>query len=263
MLLAIDIGNSTMSVGVFDDGGKLAFISALNTDKNATRDQCAIGFLNLFRLYGCELSSITGAIVCSVVPPLTASVAAAIRLLTGKPPMIVGPGVRTGLNIKTEMHAQLGSDIVAGAVAALSKYPAPIVVIDMGTATTLSYISERNAFEGCVIFPGVRIALEALSEHAAQLPFISIGPPESLIGKNTEESMRSGVVYGNAGMIDSMIGRIEEAAGRSVSAVATGGNAPFILKYCQREIQYSKDLLMEGMYLIYRKNTEPPRAAAE
>ncbi|SMC50202.1 type III pantothenate kinase [Papillibacter cinnamivorans] len=256
MLLAIDIGNSTISVGLFGEGARLVFISSLNTDKNATCDQCAIAIMNLFRLYKCDLAAVTGAIVCSVVPPVTSSVAAAIETLFGKPPMVVGPGIKTGLNIKTEIHAQLGSDIVASAVSALNKYKTPIVVIDMGTATTFSLISERNTFEGCIIFPGVRIALEALSEHAAQLPFISIDTPDSLIGKNTIDSMRSGILYGNAGMIDNVIGRIEETAGSVSTVVATGGNAPLILPQCRRSIIYNKDLLMEGLYLIYYRNAE-------
>ena len=145
---------------------------------------------------------------------------------------------------------------MACSVAAIDKYPSPVIVIDMGTAITMSFL-RGNVYEGCVIMPGVRVALEALSERAAALPHISITPPPSIFGHNTVDAMRAGVLYGNASMVDGMIGRLEEEAGISSAAVvATGGNAPDVLKYCKRDILYDADLLMNGLYLIYRKNTE-------
>lgn len=161
--------------------------------------------------------------------------AKALTRLLGKPPMIVGPGVKTGLNIRMEIHNQLGADLVAGAVAALDKYPTPIIMIDMGTATTISYISSKRSYEGGLMFPGVRLSLDALSDHTAQLPDISLQHPKSLIGKNTEDCMRSGIVYGTAGMLDGVIDRIRELLpqGETPTIVATGSNAPVIVRYCR------------------------------
>ncbi|NCB06230.1 MAG: type III pantothenate kinase, partial [Clostridia bacterium] len=152
------------------------------------------------------------------------------------------------------MMSVLGTQFVT--LAALSKYPTPIIVIDMGTGTTISLLNRQGAYEGCAIFPGVHIALAALSQHAAQLPEISIAAPPSCIGKNTIDSMRAGVAYGNAGMIEGIIARMEEETEPVSTIVATGGNAKFILKYCKRPIVYDADLLLEGLYLIYTKNEE-------
>ena len=253
MILTTDIGNTTMTIGLYDDGGTLEFRGSIKTDKNKTRDQIAIDYLDMFRLNGGDIHQVTGAIVSSVVPPMTAAAAAAIRRLAGVEPMIVGPGLKTGMNILSEIHSQLGSDIVASSVAALQKYPAPIIVIDMGTATTLSYLG-KNTYEGCVIIPGVRIAVEALSGRAAELPHISIEDPPSVMARSTIDAMRAGVVYGNAGMIDAMIQRMEEAAKPAATVVMTGGNAELIRKHCRRDIVYDENLLIDGLYYLYQKN---------
>lgn len=256
MILTIDIGNTNTNVGVYEPEGTLVFVSALETHRNKTRDQWAIELMSVLRLYGQEAREITGAILCSVVPPVTSVMASAVAKITGVAPIILGPGVKTGLNIKTEIHTQLGADIVAAAVAALRKYTAPIILIGMGTATTISLISRKHAFEGCAIFPGVRIALEALSQRSAQLPHISIDKPASVIGKNTIDSMCAGVVYGNAGMLDSMIDRIEAETEPAATVVGTGGNARFILRYCRRYILYDANITLEGLYHIYTKNMD-------
>ena len=169
-MLAIDIGNSNISVGLFDKAGKLLFLSSIDTDSRKTADQISIDLMNIFSLYQYDLRDVSGAIFSSVVPPINFMMAKALTRLLGKPPMIVGPGVKTGLNIRMEIHNQLGADLVAGAVAALDKYPTPIIMIDMGTATTISYISSRRSYEGGLMFPGVRLSLDALSDHTAQLP---------------------------------------------------------------------------------------------
>jgi len=258
MVLAIDIGNTNTTIGLFDGNGILKIRSSLKTDNGKTADQHAIDFLFVFRLRGAEINSVDGAIISSVVPQLTAVVSEAIQILIGKAPMIVGPGVKTGLNIKSEMHNQLGADIVSSAVAAIRKYPSPVIVIDMGTATTMTVLANAVC-EGCVIIPGVNLSLKALSDHAAELPHISIEPPLSIIGRNTIEAMRSGVVYGNACMLDGMIKRLEEATFPAATVVATGGNASKILRFCKREIVYDPDLLLDGLYLLYQKNAERHR----
>ncbi len=254
MILAIDIGNSNTTIGLLDSAGKLTLRAALSTNKNATIDQYAIDLMGVFQLYGAKIKDVTGTIIASVVPPVTAALSGAISLLTGTPPMLIGPGIKTGLNIKAEMHNQMGADIVGFSVAAMNKYPQPIIIVDMGTATTISVI-KSSTFEGCAIAPGVRISLEALSERAAELPHISIEQPPSILGRNTIDSMRSGILYGSAAMIDSMIERMEEASAPAATVVATGSLAHLILPYCKRKILFDADLLMDGLYLIYQKNS--------
>ena len=255
MLLAIDVGNSNTSIGLFDDNKNLQFLASLDTDSRKTADQISIDLMNLFALYGYDYKAVTGAILCSVVPPLNFMMQKALTRLLGKPPMVVGPGVKTGLNIRLSNQTQVGADIVADAVSALEKFPAPIITIDMGTATTIGVISDGRNYEGGLLLPGVNVSLEALSRRAAQLPDISLQHPKALIGKNTEDCMRSGIVYGTAGMLDGIIDRIrEEFAGKEVTVVATGGNAPVIVRYCRNKIIYDKYLLMEGLWTIYQKN---------
>ena len=201
----------------------------------------------MLNLYGAQAQTVDGAILSSVVPPLTAVFIDAIARLTGKPPLVVGPGIKTGLNIKAEIHNQLGSDIVASSVAAIARYPSPLVMVDMGTATSLSLIV-GSVYEGCSIMPGLALALDALSERAAALPPISLESPSTptLLGHTTEEAMRSGVLYGHASMVDGMVDRMEEELGQAVTVVATGGNAPRILRYCKRHIHYDADLVRPG-----------------
>ena len=205
MILALNIGNSNITFGGYTPDGKLVFSSRLFADTALSSDELLYKIVNMLALYGAEPQQITAVIFSSVVPPINFMMAKALTRLLGKPPMIVGPGVKTGLNIRMEIHNQLGADLVAGAVAALDKYPTPIIMIDMGTATTISYISSKRSYEGGLMFPGVRLSLDALSDHTAQLPDISLQHPKSLIGKNTEDCMRSGIVYGTAGMLDGVI----------------------------------------------------------
>ena len=255
MLLAIDVGNSTTSVGLFGEDGTLQFLASLDTDSRKTADQISIDLMNVFRLYDYDYKEVTGAIHCSVVPPLNFMMQKALTRLLGRAPMVVGAAVKTGLNLRLTVQTQVGADIVANAVAALEKFRPPIVTIDMGTATTVGVISEGRTYEGGLLLPGVNVSLEALSHRAAQLPDISLQHPKSLIGKNTEDCMRSGIVYGTAGMLDGIIDRIrEEFPGQELSVVATGGNAPVIVRYCRNRIVYDKYLLMEGLWNIYQKN---------
>ena len=255
MLLAIDVGNSTTSVGLFDREKNLRFLAYLDTDSRKTADQISIDLMNLFTLYHYNYQDVTGAIFCSVVPPLNFMMSKALTRLLGKPPMMVGPGVRTGLNLRMENQVQVGADIVADAVAALERFEPPIITIDMGTATTIGVIDAQRNYVGGMLLPGVNVSLEALSRRAAQLPAISLQHPKAVIGKNTEDCMRSGIMYGTAGMLDGIIDRIRgEFPGKEVSVVATGGNAPVIVRYCRNPIVYDKYLLMNGLWTIYQKN---------
>jgi len=259
MILAIDIGNTTISVGGFNGKGKLDFLSLLETDRKKAQDQCCIDLLGVFQLYRADIAAVKGAILSSVVPPMTAKMAAAVERLTGQKPLIVGPGLKTGMNIKADVHNQLGSDIVASSVAAFSKYTTPCIVINLGTAITFSYLSD-NSYEGCAITPGVGVALEALSERAAQLPHISLEGRVEALGRNTVDAMRSGVIYGYAGAIDRMIESMEEAAGRRAETiVATGDGYVQLLRHCRHSILLDQNLLMDGLFRLYEKNTAPGR----
>ena len=185
MLLAVDIGNSTISTGLFGLDGELRFLASLDTDYRKTADQICVDLMNLFQLYHFRYEDVTDSILCSVVPPLNFMMEKALTRLLGKPPVVVGPGVKTGLNIRLAVQSQVGADIVADAVSALEQFTAPIITIDMGTATTIGVISEGRTYEGGLLLPGVNVSLEALSRRAAQLPAISLQAPKNLIGKST------------------------------------------------------------------------------
>lgn len=253
MLLAVDIGNTNIVLGVYD-GEDLRFISRIMTARDKTADEMAVTIKDVLRLYDVDGADFEGSIVSSVVPPATASVVPALKRITGKEPLVVGPGLRTGLNIRIDNPAQLGTDLAVDAVAAIARYEKPLIVIDMGTATTITAISEKGEFLGGSIHPGVRISLEALSGRAAQLPVINIDAPGKVIGKNTIDCMRSGAVYGAAAMLDGMIDRIEEELGQPCTAVATGGLAGEVTKHTRREIHYDPDLLLEGLRILYDRN---------
>jgi type III pantothenate kinase len=254
MFLAIDIGNSNIVVGEWQED-HLRFVSRLATDKLRTSEDYAVTLNSIFELHGVEFSEIEGAIISSVVPQLTSSIANAVELVTGVNPLIVGPGVKTGLNIKIDDPAQLGSDLVGNAVAAVAKYPTPIIIVDMGTATTVCAVDKNADFLGAIIVPGLRLGLDSLSAAAAQLPYIALEVPRDIIGRNSIDSMKSGALYGTASMIDGLVQRLEERLGQKASVVITGGNAGKITEYCKTSINYDPNLLLEGLRIIYMKNT--------
>ncbi len=256
MILAIDIGNIRTTVALFQEDGTLSFLSELGTDRKLTEDQYAIELLNVFRLYQADIRAVSGAIFSSVVPSMSKVCSAAIRRLTGKTALVVGPGVKTGLNIRADVHNQLGSDIVASAVAATALYPSPVIVINSRTAVSFSYLN-NGVFEGCAIMPGMEIALEALSINGAQLPHISVDGVESPLGRNTVDSMRGGLLYGYAGAFDRLIEQLEESAGTPAAAVVvTGEDSPELFRRCRHKLIYDHDLLVMGLFRIYKKNTE-------
>ena len=261
MLLAIDIGNTNVVLGCFE-GEKLRVEARLATDLLKTSDQYWLDIKNILSLYQVERSQIEGTIISSVVPPVLNSCKTAVQKLTGRTPMIVGPGIRTGLNILMENPNQVGSDLIAAAGAAVHQYPAPLIIVDMGTATTMTAIDKNGAYVGGCICPGVKLSAEALSSRTAQLPAISVEQPRRAIGKNTVEAMRSGVMLGAACMLDGMIERMEQELGGKATVVATGGIARFVLPMCRREILYQRDLLLEGLRLLYENNRRTPEADA-
>ncbi len=253
MLLAVDIGNTNITLGVFDDE-VLRFTARLSTDIRHTADQYAIDIKDVLALHGGRHEEIEDAIICSVVPPVGKAIARAISSLCNIVPLELAPGVKTGLNIKIDNPAQLGADLAAGAVGAMAEYNVPCIVIDMGTATTLSVIDESGAFRGGVIAAGVNLTLHALTSTASLLPSISIEPPKAAIGTSTAECMRSGLVYGTAAMLDGLISRMEAELGAAATVVATGGLSKEIIGYCSHHIIYNENLLLDGLRLIYERN---------
>lgn len=254
MILAVDIGNTNIVIGIIKDTGEILFTARISTDRTFTADQYGVQFKSIVGLYNFDIKDVGGCIISSVVPPVLNEVAEGIKILIGTEPIIVGPGVKTGLNILMDNPAQVGSDLIVNAVSALEKFKLPVIVIDMGTATTISVVDENRNYIGGCIMPGVKVSLDAISQRAAQLPGISLSNPKKAIGKNTIECMRSGVVYGNAAMIDGMVERIERELGQKGTVVATGGISGFIVPHCKKKIIYDENLLLRGLYIIYKKN---------
>ena len=254
MLLAIDIGNSNVVIGCLEESGKAKCLLRMVTDLKKTEDEYAAGIQNLLQHNGVDCTGFAGAIICSVVPPLTEIFHTAVERITGKNAIIVGAGVKTGLNVQIDDPASLGSDLVAAAVAAMEQYPLPVIVIDMGTATTMIVLNEQGALIGGCIAPGVKISLDALTDRTALLPGLQLDQPKKAIGRNTIDCMRSGIMMGNACMLDGMIERMEEELGQKTTVVATGGIAKFIIPMCKHEMIYDKDLLVKGLAALYRDN---------
>lgn len=257
MILTAAIGNSTTTVAFFREDGTIAVRATYSTDLHTTKDQYAVQLFSMCLLYQVDHREITGGIIASVVPSVTAAMSGAITQLVGRRPLIVGAGIRTGLNIRSDLHTQLGADIVAYCVGAVTHYPSPAIVVDFGTAITFSVL-RNNSYEGCVIAPGVRVGIEALSRGAAALPHISLeGPIMGVLGHNTVDAMRAGATYGNACLVDGMIDRLEEATCPAAAVIATGSYADDVVPYCRKKIIQDSDLLLEGLYQLYRKNTHP------
>ena len=252
MLLAIDIGNTNLVIGCIQDD-KILFKARIATDSIRTSDQYGVEIKNMIEAFGVKVSDISDCIISSVVPPVFHSVRTGVMKVIGKQPMVVGPGLKTGLDIHMDVPSQVGSDRIVIAVAALAEYKAPLILMDLGTATTIEVVEPDNVYAGGVIFPGVRLSLDALTSRAAQLPGISLDKPRQVIGKNTVDSMRSGMMYGTAAMIDGLVERIEAALGHQATLIATGGLAQFITPLCKREIILEKDLLLKGWNNIYKK----------
>ncbi len=253
MLLAIDIGNTNITLGAFD-GDEIRFTSRLATDSNRTEDQYAIEMKIVLDLYAISPSEIDGAVIGSVVPHITQYIANGVKRLFGFEPLTLGPGVKTGLNIMIDNPAQLGADLVAVSVAAKVKYPLPNVVCDLGTASTLTVLDSKGNMLGGIIYPGVRTALNALVANTAQLQQVSFEAPDRVVGKNTVECMQSGVVFGAASLLDGMLARVEKELGESVTAIATGGFAKRIVPHCDKEFILAENLVLEGLKIIWDKN---------
>lgn len=254
MLLTIDIGNTNVALGVYD-GERVVFVSRLASERSKTPDQYAAEFKRIFELYSADVKKLDSSIIGSVVPDLTVSVKEAVEKLIGREPLVLGPGLKTGMNILIDNPALLGADLLAGCVGAAALYPTPCLVVDLGTASKISVVDRNGAFRGCVIAPGVGISLEALSAKTSQLPYISLAAPRNVIGKNSVDSMRSGIVFGFSSMIDGLCEKLEaELNEGEVCVAAVGGYAKNLIKSCKRKIIYNEELVLYGLKLIYDKN---------
>ena len=253
MILAIDIGNTNIVLGGLR-GEDIVFEARMATDLHKTSDQYCAELKILLTLYDVDPKAMEGSILSSVVPQLLNSFRSAIAKLTGKTCLVVGPGIKTGLNIRMDNPGEVGSDLIVAAVAATAAYGKPLLLIDMGTATTITAVDHTGSFVGGCICPGVRISMDALFGRTAQLPGISLEAPKCAIGKNTRDSMCSGIMYGAAAMLDGLLDRMEEELGEKATVVATGGIARFVTPLCKRKILCDQSLMLRGLGLLYRRN---------
>ena len=253
MILTIEIGNSTITLGGVE-GEDIRFECRINTDRVKTSDTYCIDLKTLFEIYGIELSSIEGVIIASVVPQVLNSVRTAIRKLMGKEPIVVGPGIKTGLDIRLENPGQMGAGLVAADVAALAEHKPPLIIIDMGTATTMTVLDPKGAHLGGCLCPGLKISLDALTAKTSLLPGIQLDSPDRALGRNTADAMRSGVMFGNAAMLDGMIDRFQAETGWDFTILATGGLAKHVVPLCRHEIVYDRHLIIKGLVKLYREN---------
>jgi len=254
MLLAIDAGNTNLTLGAYN-GDTLVLQARLATDRRLTSDQLAMQIAQALRLYRVEAGDCKDAVISSVVAELTNALAKAAQTLTGKEPLVLAPGVKTGLNIRIDNPAQLGADLIATAVAAKAHHPLPCLIVDLGTATKISAVGADGSFLGCSIAAGLAISLEAMAVFTSALPRVAFQAPPHAIGTNSVDSMQSGTVFGTAAMIDGMCARFEQEMGASAATViATGGLSRDIIRHCSREILHSPDLALQGLKEIYRRN---------
>lgn len=253
MILAIDMGNSNIVIGCIDSE-QTYFVERITTNHDKTGTEYAINIKNILEIHQVDPSQIEGAILSSVVPPLNAAISSAVKKILGYHPLLVGSGIKTGMNIQMDNPKTVGSDLIVDSVAALRDYPCPIIIIDMGTATTVCVVDQSGNYIGGVILPGLQVSLNSLSNKTAQLPSISLDIPKNVIGKNTIDCMRSGIMYGNAGMLDGIIERMEGELGEPATVVATGGLARFVTPLCKHKIFFDETLLLKGLLILFEKN---------
>lgn len=253
MLFVLDVGNTNIVAGCIDDG-KVICKSRIKTDRNKTEIEYAVVFKGFLDIYEINAGDITGSIISSVVPPVNSALSTAIKTITGKTPDFVNVKSFTGLKINMDNPTQMGSDLIVDSIAALSIVNPPVIIIDMGTATTISAIDKNGVYVGTSIIPGMRLSLDALSGGTSQLPHIEINAPGQAIGKNTVECMKSGIVYGTAAMLDGMIDRFCSEIGQNTPVIATGGLAEIVVQHCSHNIIYDDDLLLKGLEKIYCMN---------
>lgn len=253
MILAIDIGNTSIALGGFE-GENLKFVVRLSTDITKTEDEYASKIMNILALYSVTKENVDGAIISSVVPPLNSIMKSALRLVYDVDALMVCPGIKTGIGILCDSPSSVGADLICSCVAANTLYSAPALIIDIGTATKMIVTNKNGAFIGVSIIPGVMMGLKALSNGTAQLPQVGLEAPATVIGKNTVDCMKSGIVFGHASMIDGMIDRINAEVGEELPVIVTGGYASAVATHCNHEMIFDEYLVLKGLNFIYQKN---------
>lgn len=255
MILAVDLGNTNVTFGCLDEKtGEIFFEERIHTDFKNTSVEYAVQIRIIMEIRGIKAEDIDGAILSSSVPPVTRQVRNAIEMLLHKNVIEVGPGIKTGVDIKIDDPAALGPDLLTGAVAGLDEYGSPLVIVDMGTATTISVIDKQRRFMGGMIMPGVKVSVNGLTSNAAHLPDIAIQLPDKLINGTTVGAMQSGSVYGHASCIDGMLERIWDELGYKTAVVATGGFATTVIPCCKHDIVIDSIMLLKGLRILYNKN---------
>ncbi len=254
MILVVDVGNTHIVLGVYGQTELLASWR-LNTDKERTADELGMFMLNLFDHAGLKAGEIEAVIIASVVPPIMYTLEHSIKKYFKLDPMIIGPGTKTGINIRYQNPKEVGTDRIVNAVAGFELYGGPLIIVDMGTATTFCAVSARGEYLGGVICPGVKISLEALFQKAAKLPRIDLIKPDGVIGKNTVSSMQSGIFYGYIGQVDYIVKRMkQEMQEDNIKVIATGGLARFISEESRTIDHVSPTLTLEGLRIVYERN---------
>ena len=253
MIIAIDVGNTSIAIGGFQSND-LKFVVRLSTDVTKTEDEYASKILNVMNLHGVNRGNVEGAIISSVVPPLNSVMKSAIQLSYGVEPLMVSPGIKTGIGILCDSPSSVGADLICSCVAANTLYSAPSLIIDIGTATKMIVTNKNGAFIGVSIIPGVMMGLKALAKGTAQLPQVGLEAPATVVGKNTVDCMKSGVIFGHASMMDGMIDRINAEVGEELPVIVTGGYASVIAPHCNHKMITDEQLVLKGLNIIYNKN---------
>lgn len=253
MILAIDVGNTNIVLGCIEDGS-IRNILRVHTNLQATAAEYAISLSQLLSFYQVDPKGFEGTILSSVVPPVTEALKGAVKQLTGRDCMVVGPGMKTGLNLRIDDPGTLAGDLLVGAVAAMNCYGCPAIVMDLGTATTMTVIDRDGCFRGGAILPGIKLGYAALAAGTSLLPDISITPPARAVATNTVDCMRSGAVFGTAAILDGLAERMEEELGYPCRLIATGGLSASVVPYCKKQIVCDDDLLLKGLWILWEKN---------
>ncbi|MDD6667464.1 MAG: type III pantothenate kinase [Lachnospiraceae bacterium] len=263
MILAIDVGNTHITFGCLNEKNQAQPVVRIPTDLKETEFGYAVKMKEILELSGVDENEFDGAIISSVVPPITEMMKRAVGLITDLEPLVVGPGLKSGIKIELDDPGTLAADLIATAVAAKYEYPLPCVIIDMGTATTITVVSAAGSYIGGAILPGVGTSLNALTKGTSLLPSIEIQPPRKAISKQTADAMKSGLIYGNAGSIDGILDQFEKEIGKPATIVSTGGLGRVVCPYCRHEISYDPQLLLKGLGIIWKKNSKIQKRRSE
>lgn len=255
MIFVIDVGNTNTVIGVYE-GDTLKYHWRIETNRNKTDDEYGMIIKSLIQHEGLSFDQFDGIIISTVVPPIMFALEGMCKKYFGIKPLVVGPGIKTGLDIKYENPREVGADRIVNAVAGIHEFGSPLIIVDFGTATTYCYINEDKQYVGGAIAPGIGISTEALYTRASKLPRIEITRPESIIGKNTVAAMQAGIVYGYVGQVEGIVARIKEQSNVEPVVIATGGLAPLIASESTAIDIVEPFLTLKGLQLIYKRNRE-------